>query len=341
MTLDRILAPIGIGMAFLTFVGTAHASTLDDVKDRGILRCGTSEGLSGFSAPNDAGQWQGFDVDICRAVASAIFGDDTKVEYISLNSTDRFTALQSGEVDLLPRTTTFTLSRDTSIGLDFPAITFYDGQGLLARKDLGATSATELDGATICARTGATTELNLADFFQANNMTFNSVVFNSSDEIRKAYEAGRCDVMTGDRSQLAIRRSELADPEAQIVMPEIISKEPLAVAVRDGDDEWDAVVRWSFFAMVLGEEYGLTQENVAERRASDDNPDVQRLLGVQGELGSFLGLPAEWAFNVLQKVGNYSESFERNLGQDSPIGLDRGLNALWKDGGIMYAPPAQ
>lgn len=341
VNVDKTLTTVGIAAAAIMLAGVGQAATLDDVKERGVVRCGTSEGLSGFSAPNDAGEWEGFDVDVCRAVAAAVFGDASKVEYVALNSTDRFTALQSGEVDLLPRTTTFTLSRDTNLGLDFPAITYYDGQGLMVRKDLNVSSATELDGATICARTGATTELNLADFFEANGMTFSSVVFDSSDEIRKAYEAGRCDVMTGDRSQLAIRRSELPDPENHVVLSEVISKEPLAVAVRHGDDGWDDIVRWSFYAMILGEEYGLTQDNVAERRESDPSPDVQRLLGVEGELGQYLGLSPEWALNVIQEVGNYGESFERNLGQASSIGLTRGLNDLWTNGGILYAPPAQ
>ena len=328
-----------LGAIALT-TGSAAAATLDDVKARGKVKCGISEGVAGFSAPNDAGEWQGFDVDICRAVASAIFGDDKAVEYVSLNSKDRFTALQSGEVDILPRTTTHTLSRDTQLGLDFPIINYYDGQGILLRKDLGINSAKELDGVTVCLRTGATTELNLADYFEANGMAFQSVVFDKSDEIAKAYDANRCDVMTGDRSQLAIRRSQLADPEAHVVLPEVISKEPLGPAVRHGDNAWADIVRWSFDAMVLAEENGITSANVEEMRDTTKKAEMRRLLGVEGEFGSYLGLPEDWAFNVIKNVGNYGESFERNLGKGSSIGLDRGLNALWSDGGLMYSPPA-
>nr|WP_323370735.1 amino acid ABC transporter substrate-binding protein [Sulfitobacter sp. F26204] len=318
----------------------ATAGTLEDVKERGHLLCGTSEGVAGFSAPNDEGVWVGFDVDACRAVAAAIFGDPNKIEFISLNSKDRFTALQSGEVDLLPRSTTFTLTRDASLGLDFAAINYYDGQGIMVRADLGLTKASELDGVTVCLRTGSTTELNLADYFSANNMSFQSVVFDKSDEIRKAYEAGRCDVMSGDRSQLAVRRSQLPDPSAHIVLDEVISKEPLAVAVRQGDDAWGDVVRWSFNVMVLAEESGITQANVDEVLATTNTPAVKRLLGSEGEFGAYLGLPADWGYQVVKHVGNYGESFERNLGKETAIGLDRGLNALWSDGGVMYVPPA-
>ncbi len=320
--------------------GAAFAGTLDDVKERGMVRCGISEGVAGFSAPNDAGKWEGLDVDVCRAVAAAIFGDDEKVEYISLNSKDRFTALQSGEVDLLPRTTTHTLTRDTSLGIDFVGVNYYDGQGIMIRADLGITSAKELNGVTVCLRSGSTTELNLADYFAANGMEFSSVVFDKSDEIRKAYAAGRCDVMSGDRAQLAIRRSQLEDPEAHVVLDEVISKEPLAIAVRQGDDEWDNVVRWSFNTLLLAEEHGLTQDNVAEKRDSTNNPEVKRLLGVDGEFGTFLGLPQDWGYQIIANVGNYGESFERNLGKGSSVGLSRGMNALWKDGGLQYSPPA-
>jgi general L-amino acid transport system substrate-binding protein len=320
--------------------GGAFAGTLEDVKERGMVRCGISEGVAGFSAPNDAGKWEGLDVDVCRAVAAAIFGDAEKVEYISLNSKDRFTALQSGEVDLLPRTTTHTLTRDTSLGIDFVGVNYYDGQGIMIRSDLGIDSVKELDGVTVCLRSGSTTERNLADYFASNGMEFSSVVFDKSDEIRKAYAAGRCDVMSGDRAQLAIRRSQLEDPDAHKVLDEVISKEPLAIAVRQGDDEWDNVVRWAFNTMLLAEEHGLTQANVAEMRDSTNSPEVKRLLGVDGEFGSYLGLPQDWGYQVIANVGNYGESFERNLGKDSPVGLSRGMNALWKDGGLQYSPPA-
>jgi general L-amino acid transport system substrate-binding protein len=324
----------------LALGSAATAGTLEDVKERGHLLCGTSEGVAGFSAPNDDGTWVGFDVDVCRAVSAAVFGDPDKIEFISLNSKDRFTALQSGEVDLLPRTTTFTLTRDTSLGLDFVAINYYDGQGIMVRADLGLTKASELDGVTVCLRTGSTTELNLADYFSANGMSFKSVVFDKSDEIRKAYSAGRCDVMSGDRSQLAVRRSQLPDPGAHVVLNEVISKEPLAIAVRQGDDAWGDVVRWSFNAMVLAEEGGVTQANVDEMLTTTNIPAVKRLLGVEGQFGDFLGLPADWGYQVVKHVGNYGESFERNLGKETSIGLDRGLNALWSDGGVMYVPPA-
>ncbi len=334
---------IGAGLlvaAAAMLPSVAQAGTLEDVKARGYLKCGSSEGVAGFSAPNDQGEWVGFDTDVCRAVASAVFGDPSKIEFISLNSKDRFTALQSGEVDLLPRTTTVTFTRDTSLGIDFVAINYYDGQGIMLRKDLGINDVSALDGVTVCLRTGSTSELNLADYFRSNGMTFTSVVFDKSDEIRKAYSAGRCDVMTGDRSQLAVRRSQLKDADAHMVLPTIISKEPLAIGVRHGDSEWGDVVRWSFQAMVLAEEAGVTQANVDDYKADATNPAMRRLLGLDGEFGSYLGLSKDWAYNVIKNVGNYGESFDRNLGAGSPIGLTRGLNALYNDGGIMYSPPA-
>jgi general L-amino acid transport system substrate-binding protein len=334
---------IGAGLlvaAAAMLPSVALAGTLEDVKARGYLKCGSSEGVAGFSAPNDEGEWVGFDTDVCRAVASAVFGDASKIEFISLNSKDRFTALQSGEVDLLPRTTTVTFTRDTSLGIDFVAINYYDGQGIMLRKDLGINDVSQLDGVTVCLRTGSTSELNLADYFKTNGMTFTSVVFDKSDEIRKAYSAGRCDVMTGDRSQLAVRRSQLKDADAHMVLPTVISKEPLAIGVRHGDSEWGDVVRWSFQAMVLAEEAGVTQANVDDYKVNAENPAMRRLLGLDGEFGSYLGLSQDWAYNVIKNVGNYGESFDRNLGAGSPIGLTRGLNALYIDGGIMYSPPA-
>ncbi|MHA6645425.1 amino acid ABC transporter substrate-binding protein [Mesorhizobium sp. A623] len=334
---------MALGALSLMAAGAAPASAglLDTVKERGFIKCGVSEGLVGFSAPNDAGQWVGFDVDACRATAAAIFGDPSKVEYVSLNSKDRFTALQSSEVDMLPRTTSWTLSRDTKLGLDFAAINYYDGQGNMVHKDLGVSSLKELDGATICARTGATTELNLADYFQTHGMKYTSVVFDKSDEIRKAYDSRRCDVMTGDLSQIAIRRSQMENPADHVLLPQTISKEPLAIAVRQGDSQWTDVVRWSFYAMLLGEEFGLTSDNVAEQKEKSTNPNVRRLLGVEDSLGEDLGVSQDWAYNIILKVGNYAESFDRNLGKKSPIGLTRGLNALYRDGGLMYAPPAK
>lgn len=331
-------------VALMTIAGAAQATTLEDVQARGTLNCGVTTGLAGFAAPDDAGVWTGLDVDMCRAVAAAVLGDANAVKYVPTTAKERFTALQSGEVDLLARNTTWTFSRDVQLGFEFAGINYYDGQGFMVRKDLGVTSALELNGASVCVQTGTTTELNMADYFRANNMELNSVVFEKNEEARQAYDEGRCDAYTTDASGLAAERSVLADPSAHIILPEIISKEPLGPLVRHGDNQWGDIVRWTLNSMIIAEEFGVTSENVDEMKSSD-NPEVQRLLGVevveegQSRMGSMLGLSDEWAYNIISQVGNYGESFEANVGVKTPLGLARGLNQLWSKGGLMYAPP--
>ena len=316
--------------------------TLDEIKRRGFIRCGVNTGLAGFGIPDSQGKWSGLDVDYCRAFAVALFNDLDKVVFTPLNAQQRFLALQSGEIDVLSRNTTWTLSRDTKLGLNFTAITFYDGQGFMIRKEQGVTSALELDGATVCVQPGTTTELNLTDFFRANNMTFEPVVIDSLSEVLSAYDAKRCDVITTDASGLASNRLSFSDPEEHIILSEIISKEPLGPAVRHGDDQWLDIVKWVIYATIEAEELNLTSENVERLVAVSPeqlHPKVQRILGIIGNMGASLGLRNDWAYNVIEKVGNYGEIFERNVGIKTPIGLERGLNALWVDGGLIYAPP--
>ncbi|WP_111414905.1 amino acid ABC transporter substrate-binding protein [Billgrantia lactosivorans] len=330
-----------LGSAAALALGTAavaSADTLDDTRERGTVQCGVSDGLPGFSAPDDEGEWQGLDVDVCRAVAAAVFGDSEAVRYISLNAVERFTALQSGEVDVLSRNTTWTATRDTTLGLNFTGVTFYDGQGFLVSKDLGISSAEELDGAAICTQSGTTTELNLADYFRANGMEFDPIVFDTSEQTVGGFEAGRCDVLTSDTSQLAALRIQLSDPNNAVILPEVISKEPLGPVVRQGDDKWFNIVKWALFAMFNAEEYGITSDNVDEMRGSED-PNIARLLGEDGNYGEAMGLDADWAYNIIKQVGNYGEAYDRNVGMDSPLEIERGLNRLWTDGGIQYAPP--
>ena len=324
--------------AAVAMVSTASAATLDDVKAKGYVQCGVSQGLPGFSNPDSAGAWSGIDVEVCRAVAAAVFGDAEAVRFTPLSAKERFTALQSGEIDLLSRNTTWTATRDNSLGLDFTNITYYDGQGFLVRKDLGVASATELSGAAVCTNTGTTTELNVADYFRSNNMEYEVVAFEKSDEVVAAYDAGRCDVYTTDASGLYAQRLKLENPGDHMVLPEIISKEPLGPVVRQGDNQWADIVRWSFFAMVNAEELGVTSENVAEM-ASSENPDIRRLLGNEGEFGQQLGLEGDWAKNIIEQVGNYGEVFAENVGPETDLGIERGLNALWTEGGLQYAPP--
>ncbi|MBF8223476.1 MULTISPECIES: amino acid ABC transporter substrate-binding protein [Halomonadaceae] len=316
----------------------ASAQTLEATRDRGAVQCGVSDGLPGFSAPDDTGEWRGIDVDVCRAVAAAVFGDAEAVRYISLNAVERFTALQSGEVDVLSRNTTWTTTRDTTLGLNFTGVTFYDGIGFMVNRDLGLSSAEELDGAAICVQSGTTTELNVADYFRANDMAFDPIVFDTSEQTVGGYEAGRCDVLTSDTSQLAALRIQLSDPDQSVILPEIISKEPLGPVVRQGDDQWFNIVKWSLFAMLNAEEMGITSDNVEAMLESED-PDVARLLGQDGNYGEGMGLSADWAYQIIKQVGNYGESFERNVGMDSPLEIERGINALWTEGGIQYAPP--
>ncbi|MCG6656600.1 amino acid ABC transporter substrate-binding protein [Halomonas campisalis] len=320
--------------------GLAAASTLEDTRDRGAVQCGVSDGLPGFSSPDDEGNWQGIDVDVCRAVAAAVFGDAEAVRYISLNAVERFTALQSGEVDILSRNTTWTTTRDTTLGLNFAGTNFYDGQGFLINRDLGVSSASELDGAAVCVQSGTTTELNLADYFRANGMEFDPIVFDTSEQTVGGFEAGRCDVLTSDTSQLAALRIQLSDPAGAMILPEVISKEPLGPVVRQGDDQWYNIVKWSLFAMLNAEEYGISSDNIDDLLDSED-PNVARLLGQDGNYGEGMGLDADWSYNIISQVGNYAQVFDRNVGMDSPLEIERGVNALWIDGGLQYAPPVR
>ncbi len=322
--------------------GSAEAGAIfDGVKQKGFVQCGVNVGLAGFSNPDDAGDWSGIDVDICRALAVAVFGDPKAVKFTPLTSKERFTALQSGEIDVLSRNTTWTLNRDSAQGLDFVGVTYYDGQGFMVPKSLGVKSALELDGASVCVQTGTTTELNLADYFRANNMSYTPVVFERGDEARTAYDQGRCDTLTTDQSGLYAERIGLAKPDDHIVLPEVISKEPLGPAVRHGDNQWGDVVRWTLYALLEAEELGINSQNVDDEKASSTNPNVRRLLGVEGDMGQGLGLPADFGYQVVKQVGNYGEIFERNIGMGSPLKIERGLNALWTDGGLQYAMPVR
>lgn len=316
----------------------AMAGTLDDVKARGELVCGVSTGLPGFSLPDEKGNWTGIDVDTCRGVAAAVLGDASKVKFIPLTAKERFTALQSGEIDVLSRNTTWTLTRDTSLGLNFTGVNFYDGQGFLVQKALGVKSALELDGASVCIQAGTTTELNLADYFKLNGMKFSPVVYDTSDQTVQGFAAGRCDILTSDTSQLAALRSKLDDPDKAAILPEVISKEPLGPVVRQGDDVWFNIVKWTLFAQLNAEELEITSANV-DTMLKSENANVQRLLGTSGDMGAKLGLGANWAYETIKQVGNYAEMFERNVGPKTPLQIPRGANALWSKGGFMYAPP--
>ena len=328
------LVSAGLGAGFAL---SADAGTLDKVKARGQLICGANPGLAGFGLPDDQGVYKGLDVDECRAIAAAIFNDPNKVKYLPINAKDRPTILASGEIDVLIRNTTWTLSRQTG-GMFFTGINFYDGQGFMVRKKLGVDSALKLDGASICVQQGTTTELNLADYFRANNMKLEAVVFATDEEATKAYDSGRCDAYTTDASGLYSERLKMSNPDDHIVLPEIISKEPLGPSVRKDDVAWFQIVQWTHYALVTAEELGVTQANVDEKLKSD-NPAIRRLLGVEGSYGEGLGLTNDWAYRIIKAVGNYGEIFERNVGQGSPIKIARGLNALWNKGGLQYAPP--
>ena len=317
---------------------SALAQTLKTVQDRGMLSCGVSQGLPGFSSPDDKGNWTGLDVDVCRALAAAIFDDPTKVKFVPLSAKDRFIALQSGEIDVLSRNTTWTLYRDTSFGANFTGVTYYDGQGFLVKKSLKVNSALELNSASVCVQTGTTTEQNLADYFKSNNMKYEVIAFGSNDEAVKAYEAGRCDVFTTDVSGLYADRLKLANPADHAVLPEVISKEPLGPMVRHGDDQWFDLAKWTLFAMVDAEELGITQKN-ADDMAKSDKPELKRIFGSDGNFGESLGVTKDWVSRIVKAVGNYGESFDRNVGAGSKLGIARGLNQLWNKGGIQYAPP--
>jgi general L-amino acid transport system substrate-binding protein len=335
--MNKILATCA-AVAVLGTAAAASAATLETVKQKGVLTCGANTGLAGFGLPDDKGNWTGLDVDFCRAVATAIFNDPSKVKFVPLNAKDRFTALQSGEVDVLARNGTWTMSREAQLGLLFGGVNYYDGQGFMVRKKLNVSSALELNGASVCVQQGTTTELNLADFFRANNLKYEGVVFASDEETIKAYESGRCDAFTTDSSGLYAERQKLVNPDEHIVLPEIISKEPLAPAVRQNDDKWFNIVRWTHFAMLTAEELGVTSKNVDEKLKSE-NPEVKRLLGTEGDFGKQLGLTNAWAYQIIKTVGNYGEVFDRNVGEGSKLKIKRGLNALWSKGGLQYAPP--
>ena len=338
--LTQTLVAAVLATTGLLSAGSAMAGkTLDGVKQRGQVICGVNTGLAGFAQADASGNWTGLDVDHCRAVAAAVLGDGSKVKYVPLNAQQRFTALQSGEVDILSRNTTFTLTRDASLGLNQTAVTYYDGQGFMVKKDLGVSSAKELDGATVCIQTGTTTELNLADFFKQNNISYTPVTVVDDSEAQRNYLAGTCDAFTTDASGLAASRSSFPDPENHIILPEIISKEPLGPAVRHGDNQWGDVVRWTLNALLVAEEKGITKANLEEVAASTNDPEVKRLLGLEGDMGKMTGLDNEAFKRAIAANGNYGEIFEANIGSSTPIGLARGLNALWTQGGLQYAAP--
>ncbi|MDX2454758.1 amino acid ABC transporter substrate-binding protein [Desulfosarcina sp.] len=325
-------------IAVFALIGSVSAGTLDDVKAKGFIQAGVNGDLFGFGKPDEKGVWKGLDVDTARAVAAAVFGDADKVKYTPLTAKTRFTALQSGEIDVLTRNCTVTLSRDTALGLDFAQVNYYDGQGFLVSKKLGVKSAKELDGASVCVLPGTTTELNVADYFRSNGMKMKPVVIENTAELAKAFFAGRCDCLTSDASQLAGTRAIAPDPKDYIILPEIISKEPLAPAVRHGDNQWTDIVNWSVLAMINAEELGVTSKNVDQMLKSKD-PKIMRFLGVTEGNGKALGLDEKFAYNIVKQVGNYGEVFERNVGVNTPLGIERGLNALWTNGGLMYSPP--
>lgn len=336
----KLVKSIAVSTA-VTFgaVAGVQAGTLDDVKAKGFLQCGVSTGVAGFAFTDDAGDWQGFDPAVCQAVAAAVFGDTSKVKYTPTTGKTRFTVLRSGEVDMLARNTTWTFSRDTDLQLDFVGVNYYDGQGFMVPAALGVSSAKELDGASVCIQTGTTTELNLADFFRINNISYEAVPIETNEEARTNYVAGRCDVYTTDASGLAATRSTFENPADHVLLPEIISKEPLGPLVRHGDAAWGDVVRWTLNAMITAEEFGVTSANVDDMAKGTDNPEINRLLGTEGELGAMIGLEKNWAYNIIKMVGNYGEVFDKFIGPDTPIGLERGLNGLWTQGGILYSPP--
>ena len=338
--MKRAIASIAFGLvaASVAATGASAQATLASVKQKGTLTCGSNTGLAGFGVPDAQGNWTGFDVDFCRAISAAIFNDPAKIRFVPLAAKDRFTALQSGEVDVLARNTTWTMSRDAQLGLEFVGVNYYDGQGFLVRKSLGVSSAKELNGASVCTQQGTTTELNLADYFRANNQKYEVVAFATSDETFKAYDSGRCDAFTTDASGLYAERLRASNPDDHIVLPEIISKEPLGPGVRQGDPQWADIIRWTHNALLIAEEFGVTKANVDQMMKSD-NPEVKRLLGVEGSYGESIGLTKDWVVRILKGVGNYGEIFERNVGEGSRLKIKRGLNALWNKGGLQFAAP--
>ena len=335
--MKKIIALTALAVVFAAHSASAQ-TTLKAVKDRGSLNCGSNGTLAGFGLPDAQGKWAGLDVDFCKAIAAAVFNDPNKVRYVPLTARDRFTALQSGDVDVLARNTTWTSSRDTSLGLNFTGINYYDGQGFMVRKALKVNSALELNDAAVCVQQGTTTELNLSDYFRANKMKLKTVTFASADEAIKAYDSGRCDAFTTDASGLYAERLRLAKSDDHIVLPEIISKEPLGPSVRHGDDQWFDIVKWTHYAMLTAEELGVTKATVDEAMKST-NPDIKRLLGTEGNYGEQLGLTKDWAYRIIKLIGNYGEVFEKNVGQGSQLKIARGVNGLWTKGGLQYAPP--
>ena len=336
----RLKTSAAIAAALSLTAMTAQAGTLQDVQARGELNCVVTTGVAGFAAPDENGRWEGFDVDFCRAVAAAVLGDAEKVKFIPTTGKTRFTVLNSGEGDILFRNTTETLSRDADLKLTFLPINYYDGQGFLIRKELGVTSAKDLDGASVCIQTGTTTELNLADFFRVNNISYEPVAIENNEEARTNYLAGRCDVYTTDASGLAATRATFEDAANHVLLPEIISKEPLGGAVRHGDDQWADIAKWVVNAIISAEELGVTAANVAEHAAAaGDNPSINRMLGTEGDMGAMIGLDKQWAVRAIAQGGNYAEIFDRNIGPSTSIALERGLNASWRDGGILYSAP--
>ncbi|MFW5654080.1 MAG: amino acid ABC transporter substrate-binding protein [Roseicyclus sp.] len=319
--------------------GLASGQTLEQVQERGELNCGVSTGLAGFSAPDSNGEWQGFDVAVCRAVAIAVLGDASAVNFVPTTGQTRFTALASGEVDMLARNTTWTFTRDVDLSFEFVGVNYYDGQGFMVPRELGVSSAMELNGATICIQTGTTTELNLADFFSSNNMEYEPVPVETNAEAQQQYLAGACDVYTTDMSGLAATRASFEDSEAHVILPEIVSKEPLGPVVRHGDNTWGDIVRWTLMGMIVAEELGVNSANVETLAEGTESPEINRLLGNEGGFGEMLGLSNDWMANVIAEVGNYGEVFEANIGENTPIGLARGLNAQWTDGGVLYGMP--
>jgi general L-amino acid transport system substrate-binding protein len=336
--MKRLLSTLAVFLSAGIFI-SAQAGTLEDVKKRGHLQCGINTGLAGFAFTDDKGNWKGFDVAYCRALAAAVLGSSDKVKFTSLTGKTRFPALASGEIDVLSRNTTWTFSRDVDLGFTFLGVSYYDGQGFIGRKSLGIKSAKELNGASVCIQTGTTTEMNLADFFRTNKMKYEPVPIETNAEARAAYIAERCDVYTTDASGLAATRSTFKDADKHMVFPEIVSKEPLGPLVRQGDDKWADIARWTLNVLIVAEELGVTKANVAAKAKGTKNPEINRMLGSEGSMGKMLGLDGQWAVRAIAAGGNYAEIFERYLGKSTPLDLARGLNALYKNGGILYAPP--
>jgi general L-amino acid transport system substrate-binding protein len=332
------LTVLGAALAAGLVAAPAHAQVLKSVKDRGALNCGVSEGLNGFSARDSGGNWSGFDVDLCRAIAAAIFNDPGKVNFVALDANRRFEALQSGGIDVLSRNTTWTMSREIDLGLTFAATSYYDGQGFLIRRSMNKETALDLGGAKVCVQTGTTTELNLVDFFRLNKMTYEAMASPTLDAAIKSYDSGQCNALTADVSALWGIRLLLSKPGDHVILPDVISKEPLGPAVRQGDVQWFNVVKWVYFAMVNAEELGVTSKNIDEALKSE-KPDVKRLVGAEGDYGARMGLTRDWAARAIRLVGNYGEIYERNVGVGSALGIPRGINQLWSKGGILYAPP--